>query len=79
MQRAGIRIKAPIRHARMDTTIKNPKNLTGMKFEISSTTNPIITENALNTMPLPVVLSVFLTASTEVSPFRLSSLQRQRK
>ena len=61
---AGTKIKAPIKQARIDTNTKNPKNRTGKKFETNNALNPIITDNALKVIPLPVVVKVFLTAST---------------
>jgi hypothetical protein len=59
----GTTIRAPIRHAKIDTITRRPKNLTGIKVEKSSAINPIITEKALKTIPLPVVVRVFFTAS----------------
>ena len=55
---AGMRIMAPSRHAEMDTTTRNPKNLIGVKLEKSITVKPTITESALKMIPRPVVVRV---------------------
>ena len=77
--REGMRTRAPMRQAKMDTITRNPKNFTGKKLENMRAANPMMTENALNIIPLPVVVRVLLTPSTGVRPFRLSSLYLQRK
>ena len=76
--RAGIRINAPMRQDEMDTTTRNPKNLTGMKLDVNSTMNPTMTDNALKTIPLPVVVKVFLAALCGSRPFCLSYRYLQR-
>ena len=63
MHRAGTNTKAPIQHATIDTTTRKPKNRMGMKIEARETEKPITTDIALNVIPLPVVVSVFNTAS----------------
>ena len=67
-------MSAPTRQAEIVTTTKNPKNLTGRKADIRSTIKPIITLNALNTIPLPTLVKVVLVASTGDLPDSLSSL-----
>ena len=58
-------INAPIKQAEIDTITRKPKNRIGGNAEIKRTEKPIITDNALKTIPLPVVSSVFRIASEE--------------
>jgi len=46
---------AQVRHKKIDIMIRNANDLIIGKFERESTENPIITENALMQMPLPMV------------------------
>ena len=58
-----MRTSAPTRQEKIETTIRNPKNLNGMKPDVNNTRKPIITEKALKMIPRPVVVRVFLAAS----------------
>lgn len=77
--RAGIITSAPIRQVKIDTMTRKPKYCNGEKTEKGKAQKPRITDRALKLIPLPVVLSVFLTALTGSSPLPLSDLYLQRK
>ena len=72
-------INAPTRHEKMDTITRKPNTLMGRNTENGRAQNPSITDRALKLIPLPVVVSVFKTASAGISPFSLSDLYLQRK
>jgi len=55
---------APIRQADIETVIKKPKYCNGRNPDKNSTRNPITTDNALNIIPLPVVINVIDIASS---------------
>ena len=76
---AGMITRAPIRQIKMDAMTRKPKYWSGENNEKGRAQNPSITDRALKLMPLPVVVSVFLTALTGSSPLSLSDLYLHRK
>ena len=62
-QSAGTRINAQIRHTKTEKMMRNAKYFIVKKDDTKRIVNPNITEKALITIPLPVVLWVAKIAS----------------
>lgn len=76
---SGSRVRAAIKHMKIETEMSQPKKNMGMKVETMQTANPTMTEKPLIIIPCPVVLNVFTKASSSLRPFRISVLNLNMK
>ena len=75
---AGIKTNAQIRQRNMERMISTANIFRYGNAEKNSTEKPIITENALITMPRPVVVSATLVASEIDFPSSISDFNLQK-